>query len=143
MTESIERRCAAHPIDGASADVSPHPTWGQVRLELRPTRKGWSQVSLERRGQLALTLPESGPRGGTPTATLGATAAGPEVGLATFGTLLRSGASGAELAAALGAGLLLDAAQLTLWEDEPQDADGPALGAGGELLDGDLVGTAR
>ena len=58
--------------------------------------------------------------------------------------LLRSGATGADLAAALGAGLLLDAAQLPLWEEvERQDDDGLATATDGELLDGALVGAAR
>ena len=58
--------------------------------------------------------------------------------------LLRSGATGADLATALGAGLLLNAAQLQLWEDEPQPAGGPALLTGeGEPLDAGLVGDAR
>ena len=61
----------------------------------------------------------------------------------TIRDLLRSGATGADLAAALGAGLLLDAAQLPLWEDEPRPAGGPALLTGeGELLDACLVGAA-
>ena len=59
----------------------------------------------------------------------------------TIRDLLRTGA---DLAAALGAGLLLDAAQLQLWEDEAQPAGGPALTTGeGELLDAGLVGAAR
>lgn len=58
--------------------------------------------------------------------------------------LLRGGATGADLAAALAVGLLLDAAQLPLWEDDPLDAGGPTLATGaGELLDVDLVGAAR
>lgn len=62
----------------------------------------------------------------------------------TIRDLLRSGATGADLAAALGAGLLLDAAQLQLWEDEPQPAGEPALLTGeDELLDAGLVGAAR
>lgn len=59
----------------------------------------------------------------------------------TIRHLLRTGA---DLAAALGAGLLLDAAQLQLWEDEPQPAAEPALATGeDELLDAGLVGAAR
>ena len=58
--------------------------------------------------------------------------------------LLRSGATGADLAAALGAGLLLDAAQLPLWPDEPQPAGAPTLAtAEDEPLDAGLVGAAR
>ena len=62
----------------------------------------------------------------------------------TISHLLRSGATGTDLAAALGAGLLLDAAQLPLWEDEPRDAGGPTLATGDdELPSADLVGAAR
>ena len=62
----------------------------------------------------------------------------------TIRDLLRSGATGADLAAALGAGLLLDAAQLQLWEDEPQPAGAPTVLTGeDELLDAGLVGAAR
>ena len=62
----------------------------------------------------------------------------------TIRDLLRSGATGTDLTAALGAGLLLDAAQLPLWEDEPQDAGGPTLATGDDELSGaDLVGAAR
>ena len=58
--------------------------------------------------------------------------------------LLRSGATGTDLAAALGAGLLLDAAQLPLWEDEPRDASRPPLATGDHELPGaDLVGAVR
>ena len=58
--------------------------------------------------------------------------------------LLRSGATGIDLAAALCAGLLLDAAQLPLWEDEPRDASGPTLATGEDELPGaDLVGAPR
>ena len=58
--------------------------------------------------------------------------------------LLRSGPSGADLAAALGAGLLLDAAQLPPWEDEPQPTGAPSLAtAKDEPLDAGLVGAAR
>ena len=57
--------------------------------------------------------------------------------------LLRSGASGTDLAAALGAGLLLDAAQLPLWPDEPQPPGAPTLTtAKDEPLDAGLVGAA-
>jgi len=62
----------------------------------------------------------------------------------TIRDLLRSGAAGADLAAALAAGLLLDAAQLPLWENEPQHAGGPTPAtAVEELPDVDLVGAAR
>ena len=62
----------------------------------------------------------------------------------TIRDLLRSGATGADLAAALGAGLLLDAAHLPLWPDEPQPAGEPPLLMGeDELLDAGLVGAAR
>lgn len=62
----------------------------------------------------------------------------------TIRDLLRIGVAGADLAAALDAGLLLDAAQLQLWEDEAQPAGGPALTTGeGELPDAGLVGAAR
>ena len=60
----------------------------------------------------------------------------------TIRDLLRSGATGTDLAAALGAGLL-DAAQ-PLWEDEPQDASRPTLATGDdELVSADLVGAVR
>ena len=62
----------------------------------------------------------------------------------TIRDLLRSGATGTDLDAALGAGLLLDAAQLPLWEDEPRDASGPTLTTGEDELPGaDLVGAPR
>ncbi len=62
----------------------------------------------------------------------------------TIRDLLRSGATGADLAAALGAGLLLDAAQLPLWQDESQPVGGPTFLTGGdELIEVGLVGAAR
>ena len=62
----------------------------------------------------------------------------------TIRNLLRTGATGADLAAALGAGLLLHAAQLQLWEDEPQPAGGPTVLTGeDERLDAGFVGAAK
>ena len=62
----------------------------------------------------------------------------------TIRDLLRSGATGADLAAALGAGLLLDAAQLPLWEDEPHAGGGSTLATGdGELPAARLVSAVR
>ena len=58
--------------------------------------------------------------------------------------LLRSGATGADLAVALQAGLLLDAAQLPLWQDERQAVGSPTCAAAAvdELRVAEQAGTA-
>ena len=52
----------------------------------------------------------------------------------TIRDLLRSGATGADLAVAVQAGLLLDGAQLPMWQDEPQSANSPTYAAGVDEL---------